>query len=334
LIQLSILFILVAQRPGATFLLIPPAARASGMAYAWTGMALDASANYYNGAGLAFLKSPEITFDYLGYLPGLQPDMHYLYFAGVCPLVRSAWGFDIVYFTPGKIEVRNEEGVYLAECLCWRIAPKITYARKINDKLSLGIGIKYIYQKYALPWWDVLEFRYYGIGLERGGTGSSFGFDLNCLCKVLSNLQCGLVLHNIGPHIRYTDRDASDPLPATLRLGIAWCLIEKGIFKASVSAELSKILTGMFADESASFYENLKYEIKEAWKGIGMEIGFCKILRLRAGYFHDEECVRKGITFGAGFEIRNFAFDLGIDENVYEYPTQNRRLSLSYKFGG
>ncbi|UCG91560.1 MAG: hypothetical protein JSV97_10835, partial [candidate division WOR-3 bacterium] len=44
-----------AQRPGATFLLIPPGAQATAMAYAYTALADDASANYYNVAGSAFL---------------------------------------------------------------------------------------------------------------------------------------------------------------------------------------------------------------------------------------------------------------------------------------
>jgi long-subunit fatty acid transport protein len=72
-------FSIAARRPGATFLLIPPSAKATGMAYAYTAVCDDASANYYNAAGLAFFESPKIAVDYCGYLPGLHPNMHYFY---------------------------------------------------------------------------------------------------------------------------------------------------------------------------------------------------------------------------------------------------------------
>jgi len=309
-----------AQRPGATFLLIPPTANATGMAYAYTAISDDASANYYNAAALAFFESPKITMNYCGYQPGFHENMHHFYFACACPLYKSSWGFDIIYFTVGKAEVYIPE---IHNVTIWRLALKINYARKLNNRFSVGVGWKFIRQKYG---------RTYPWGWPRDETGFSWAFDFNGLYKILPNFSFGTVLHNIGPNISYLDTGASDPLPRLYRLGIAYTPIENKYVSCTVSAEMTKVLVSMFAQEENSFWENLKYEFKEAWKGIGFELTFYKIISLRGGYFYDIEGARKGFTFGTGINIKNFELDIGIDENIYDFPTENRKISLSYTF--
>lgn len=125
-------FSTAAQRPGATFLLIPPSARATGMAYAYTAICDDASANYYNAAGLAFLTAPKITANYFAYLTGLSPDMYYVYCGLAYPLSKSSWGFDAIYFTPGEIAKIDEEGARKG----------LTFGGGINiENFELDIGI-------------------------------------------------------------------------------------------------------------------------------------------------------------------------------------------------
>jgi hypothetical protein len=99
-----------------------------------------------------------------------------------------------------------------------------------------------------------------------------------------------------------------------------------------LSGEITKILTGMFADEDNTLMENLKYEFKEAWKGIGTEMTFYKTLCLRLGYFYDYEGQKIGLTFGGGIQFKGLRFDIGIDENIYDFNTTNRKFSLSYNF--
>lgn len=317
-----------AQRPGATFLLIPPSARATGIAYAYTAICDDASANYYNAAGLAFLTSPKITANYFGYLTGLSPDMHYVYCGLAYPLSKSAWGFDAIYFTPGEIAKIDEMGNYLGEVVVWRLALKINYSRRVSNNLSFGIGAKFIKQQYFLldPWIHL-----WPIGID-GSTGSSWAFDFNARYEVLPRLSLGTVIHNIGPNISNTETGSSNPLPRLFRLGVAYTPIENKYFSCSLSGEVTKVLVGMFAQEENSFWENLKYEIKEAWKGIGLEFAFYKIVSVRGGYFYDYEGMRKGFTFGGGINIKNFELDMGIDEKIFDFKTENRRVSLSYTF--
>ncbi|GAI51728.1 unnamed protein product, partial [marine sediment metagenome] len=46
----------------------------------------------------------------------------------------------------------------------------------------------------------------------------------------------------------------------------------------------------------------------------------------------DIEGARKGFTFGTGINIKNLELDIGIDEKIFDFPTENRKISLSYTF--
>ncbi|KPK73817.1 hypothetical protein AMJ87_00435 [candidate division WOR_3 bacterium SM23_60] len=278
------------------------------MAYAFSAVSDNACANYYNSAGLAFLQSPMLTATYLGHLTGLAPNQHYAYFAVCYPLVSSAWGFDFIFFTPGEAEKRDSLGIYLGTELVWRIAPKISYARRLADRLSLGLALKFVLERY-------LEGRWFGDFCYVDAKRKYWAFDFSLLCKPVRNLSLGAVLHNIGPDASY----ASDPLPRLGRLGIAYVPLDNRYIKCTFTSEITKILVD-------------RREFRDTWKAIGLELRCYNVLSLRGGYFHDYASYRDGLTFGLGLDIMNIEFDVGIDEFVYDWPTQNRTISLSYRF--
>lgn len=313
------------------FLLISPTAKATGMGFAWTAIANDASANYYNAAGLVFLESPEICANYFKCLPGLSPDRDYVYLAGALPKNNYALGIDLIYFTPCKIEVIDAEGNALGKYTVKRIAGKVNYAKKIYSNLSTSLGLKYVYQDYYYSWVEPC-FSPSVHGFNPDGSGWTLAFDLNVLYKILPNISIGSVLHNVGPNFTCVEGGSSDPVPWTYRLGIAFKPVENRYFSATVSGEITKILVGLFSDPEKSFSEQLAYEAWEAWKGIGLELGAFDVMFLRGGWFWDMEGERTGPTFGGGIRIKKFSFDIGIDENIYEFTTQNRKLSLNYTF--
>jgi len=66
------------------FLKINIGARASGMAGAFTGMADDESALYYNPSGIAFLEGKRFILEYHNYFADLQ--------SGFVGIIRPVWG--------------------------------------------------------------------------------------------------------------------------------------------------------------------------------------------------------------------------------------------------
>ncbi len=296
------------------------------MAYALSAAADDATANYYNGAGLAFSKAPSIGMSYLGYLTVLMPGMHYFHVGVSYPMVSSGWGFDMTFITLGETETRDSLGQYTGTALVWRIAPKLSYAHRVIESVSLGISWKFIYEQFM---WD------FGILPELGWVNEdtkSWAFDFSLQYRPMSNLSFGAVVHNIGPDFKYESSGATDPLPKLTRLGIAYVPLHSEYIRCTISVELSKLLVGLFRHEDETCWQNLKYEFDTARKAISLELTFYGKLSLRTGYVYDDgECLQ-GFTFGGGIEYKNLRLDIGIDETVYDFPTQNRVISMIYHF--
>ncbi len=320
---------LAAQRPGAVFLLIWPGARATALAGAFSAIADDATACYYNPAGLSFMDKTNISLQHVNWLPGLHADMYYEYAGFIKPIKSGAYGLNIIYLTTGKTDVINSEGQHLGEYTTFDIAGGLDYGIKLSPNLGIGIGWKFIYSFLVPEWvWEKMP----ELGIEKGGTGITYAFDAALLYKPFKFLSLASALQNFGPNISYTEGGESDPLPYTLRLGLRFMPIDSRIIKIGISSDITKILVGMFADEKKSFLENLSYEFIEAWKGFGLEINYYDFVILRGGYFYDYEGQRIGFTFGGGIKAGGFSIDVGIDEAMYDFRTTNRKFSLSYQF--
>ncbi len=318
-----------AQRPGAVFLLIWPGARATSLSGAYAAIAEDATACYYNQAGLAFIDRTMITLQHANWLPGLHPDMYYEYAGVVKPFKMGTVGLNVIYLTTGETRVVDEQGSYKGEYTTFDIAVGLNYGFKVNQNLGLGIGWKFIYS-YLVPEWVWRELP--ELGIDQGGTGITYGFDAGVLYKPFRFLALAGALQNIGPNISYTESDAADPLPYTLRLGFRFEPINTQIIRVALTTDVTKILVGMFADEEKPFFENLQYEFEEAWKAVGLEVSYYNFVRLAVGYFSDTEGARNGITYGGGVRAGGFSLDVGVDQSIYDFKTTNRKFSLSYQF--
>ena len=318
-----------AQRPGAVFLLIWPGARATALSGAYAAIAEDATACYYNQAGLAFIDKTMITLQHANWLPGLHPDMYYEYAGVVKPIKMGTVGLNIIYLTTGETRVVDEQGIYKGTYTTFDIAVGLNYGFKMSQNLGLGLGWKFIYS-YLVPDWVWKELP--GLGIDQGGTGITYGFDVGVLYKPFRFLALAGALQNIGPYISYTESGAADPLPYTLRLGMRFEPINTQIIRIALTTDVTKILIGMFADEDKSFFENVQYEFEEAWKAAGLEIDYYNFVKLRVGYFIDTEGAREGFTYGGGIRAGGFSLDVGVDQSIYDFNTTNRKFSLSYQF--
>jgi hypothetical protein len=132
-----------------------------------------------------------------------------------------------------------------------------------------------------------------------------------------------------------------------LRLSIGFEPLDSRYFCIRLIPEVTKVLVGIFYDpqDTLSTWGELQYEFKEAWKSMGIELSYLDLLTLRLGYFNDPTGERGGLerdpdrkiirwpfTFGGGLKFRGFALDIAVDQFIYDFHTQNYKLSLSYKF--
>ncbi len=359
---------MASQRPGAVFLMIWPGARPTGLGGAFSAVADDACANYYNPGGLAFINSTVATLQHSNWLPGLYPGMYYEYLGfGHSLKERGTIGFDVIYLSTGETQVVGPDGVNYGRYTTFDIALGPAYGFKLKPNLGLGMAFKIIYSYLVPEWVFKIPIIREGLGIEAGGTGISWAFDLGLLYQISSKFSLGLNLQNFGPNISYTDTDASDPLPRMLRTGVRYEPLHTRLFRLFVTPELNKVLVGMFYDpeDSLSFFKELGYEFNEGWKSLGVEFWYFDMLSLRLGYFEDATGARGGLVFndgghtshitiadyifggkekrsgdfsglgftlGGGVKFKGFQFDIGIDQWIYDFKTQNYKFSLSYRF--
>lgn len=358
------------RRPAAIFLSIWPGSRPTALGGCFTAIADDASAAYYNQGGLGFIEGIEIMGNHVPWLPGLWEDMYYNYLSIAVPAGnKGVAAFHNIYLNTGKTRVINREGVELGYYITYDISPGVAYGYKINDKLGVGGGIKLIYSFLAPRWvWEKMP----ELGISEGGTGISWALDGGILYKPFKSLNIGIALQNLGPSISFIKGGEPDPLPLMLRTAFKWEPLNTPLFKLILTGDLTKILVGMFAIDSIevdgrwkrdlTIWDKLSYEIKDIWRGFGLEFGYYNMLFVRIGYFYDWTGSRGGIfikengtkyqidildyitgnyegeyegigfTYGIGIKLGGFKLDIGIDEKIYHFTTENRKFSIAYSF--
>lgn len=309
-----------ASEAGAIFLTIYPGARPNGMGGAFVGLADDALSTFYNQGGMAFIESRNFYLMHANWLPGLYPGMYYDIVSYVNPI--KGWGTiggNIIYLTTGETEARDDQGNPVGTFRTFDVAFSLGYATKMSPFLGLGVGAKFIYSYLAPP--EIVE----KVLNMRGGTGISWAVDISALYHTpIRGLNLGASLQNIGPSIQYAQSGNKDPLPRTLRLGIAYKLFDTETNKLNFLADITKVVVNWSGD--------LKKENEDTWKSIGMEYTYFNLLTGRIGYFRDSSGKRIGLTYGGGVQFKNLIFDIGVDDKLYEFPTSNYRFSISYSF--
>ncbi|MBU1488094.1 PorV/PorQ family protein [bacterium] len=193
---------------GAQFLKIGVGAKASAMGEAFVGVADDATAIYWNPAGLTRIRSVEL----LGMQNFYLMDMGYQYVAAALPSRYGSLGAAIAYSSSGEIP-RYENFQHIGEYTAYDAAVTIAYADRLNKAISYGIALKMIRQKIE----------------EEKATG--FAADIGLLYKVefIKGMKTGLLVQNLGPGIKFIEEQ--DPLPQNVKLGIGY---ERGPFTFAV----------------------------------------------------------------------------------------------------
>ncbi len=179
-----------------------PNPRVAGLSEAFTGIADDENALYYNIAGLPYLKSGVVSLNHTEWFEDIRMDNitlgHYL-----SRQFGVAAGFTHMWM-PG-IEGRDNHNQPIGSIDVSSSVLNLGFAYKIIPALSLGLGMKYFQDKLA------------------SYTTSGFGFDAGLIVKTfVAGLSAGLAVQNFGGKINYDSEDQKIPL--TFRGGLVYKL--------------------------------------------------------------------------------------------------------------
>lgn len=258
---------------GAQFLKIGVGGRATGMGGAYTGIAEDVSAIYWNPGGLGLLKTKEVMFVYNSWFQ----DITHQFLGFGLPLGKiGTFGLGVTLLTVGDMEKRvadtaEKVGTFKAQDMSLAIA----YAKRMTENISLGANVKYIGQK---------------IDDE---SASGMAVDLGSLIKTpVNNLTIGLAVANIGPGIKFVDE--SDPLPLSYKVGAGYKLL-----KDTLTLGLDVIYP---IDNDITVASGIEY---------GLKFGADNVLAIRTGYRTGMESGGlSGLGAGIGFMTKAIGIDV------------------------
>ena len=260
-----------AQTTGLTFLEIGVGGRATGMAEAFTAVANDATATYWNPAGLLRAAGNQLTLAHTEWLQDVRSE----FIACVLPRRNSAFGFSLNSTNVSGIEIHGSQpspepiSTFAAHDLC----VGFSYAHTLTSRIDLGITVKYLYEKIYID----------KTGGVAGDLGVNYRFDA-------LPVQTALVLQNVGTMTRM--RNEAPTLPHRLRWGICY----------SPSRQLLQgnwlVAGDLVSDFESDWHANL-----------GVEYRLQNFLALRAGY--QSGFATKNFHFGLGVKSGHFLLDYG-----------------------
>jgi hypothetical protein len=250
---------------GAQFLKIGVGARAAGMGSSFVSVADDASAVYWNPAGVARITrnliainhcdwAADISFSQAAYVfsPRYIPGMTAIHVRSLYmpeQPVRTALNPD-----PGTGQFFDNGD----------IAVGLTYAQSMTDKFSAGLTFNYIHESLA----------------DQASQG--YAFDFGTLYDTgFQSLRIGMAIQNIGTDMTFIEKSVK--LPTMFRVGMSMSVYQSSQVRVLAAAEFSHPPDN---NERAN---------------LGGEVGYKDFLYLRGGrgFGYDAE----GLSLGVGFKV-------------------------------
>ncbi len=336
-----------AQVGGAAvvFLKIEPDSRAAGMGNAGVALADNASANFWNPAGLAFQQGTELGLTHSNWLPEFNAGLFYEYFMAKKHIPGwGTFGAHVTYLFLGEHEGRDGQNNPTGTFRSYDLAVGLSYGVKLSETISVGTSVRFIYSNLA-PGTQVE-----GQETKAGVVGA---FDLAFLYRTKpfslgssdGQFSAGFNLANMGPKVQYSDSEQADPIPTNLRFGYAFTVNFDEFNKLTFVNDFNKDLIKVDADNNADpFYK----AIFSAWSpievrtnavqdeeaeletlgvidqltiGAGLEYWYNNLFALRTGYFYENPYNgnRKFLTLGAGIRYNiigvDFSYIYAIEED-------------------
>lgn len=255
-----------------SFLLISNGARATSMGEAFTGLADDVTATYWNPAGLSQMPSIETSLSYAAWFA----DTSYSVVSLGGPVVPGhVLAATLYYFhvpVIANVPADVEQPVDLSN-----YAAGVSYAYQLTRRIAIGAGIKLLSQDIE----------------QQGRAGSSASgamVDLGLQYRHDDpEVSAGLALQNMGPKLEF--RDANSPAPFWARLGLAWRAYQDEWLDVVATADVAQpVDTGYRLDVPGGGLGDIfrvslhaPHQNRYNW-GVGTEWWFARILALRAGW--------------------------------------------------
>ncbi len=281
---------------GGQFLKIGVGARAAAMGSAFVSVADDATALYWNPAGVARIQKSVISLNHAAWLANTSfTQAGYLFHLGFIPGTIGIGARALYMDTQPVRTVFRPEGEG-RDFDAGDIAVGLTYARSLTDKFSAGITASYLQSTLATY------------------SASAMVFDFGTLYNTgYRSLKIGMAIQNIGSDMTFIDDSVK--MPTVFRVGMSMNLYESGNHLLMTAGDFSHPPDN---NERASW---------------GMEYGFKEFFFLRGGYQfkYDLERFSGGLGFKLATSLNSEARLDYAYTDMQELPAVHR-ISVDFRF--
>ncbi len=336
---------------GVTSLSITPDARGASMGDLGVATDADVNSQFWNPSKYAFAYSRAgVSLSYTPWLRKIVNDIFLANLSGYYKLGSNdnqALSMSLRYFSLGEVQTSDEYGASLASV---NPAVDLGYSRKLSEKFSMGVALRYIYSD--LGYTDM------NTGEETHGA-SAFAADLSgyyTTYPIIGRNECqwswGWNLSNIGSKVSYNNGNDPAFLPANIRLGTAFTFPLADYHNLTLALDANKLLVPA-KPRVTDYTDNQVYEEDlQEWKdrssisgifksfdsnwykyitaSLGMEYVYNQQFFLRGGYFYESKFAgnRQYFGFGAGFALNV----IKIDASYMIATAQNSPLDQTLRF--
>jgi hypothetical protein len=270
LLSVSAVFAETGGKIGLSYLKIGVDARAAAMGDAYTAVANDASATYWNPAGLAGSGNNSLILMHNSWLQEINQEFGAVQFVnGIHNLAVS-----INMMSVSGIELRDETAseIPIGDTQAINTYLGLAYATEIFDNWQFGLQAKYLYEKYYLY------------------SADGFALDLGIKkANLLQDLSWGLVIQNLGKMSAL--KEEATKLPLNLRTGVSYLLPfqlleNRPLMAADINYIMDDVTTLNF----------------------GLEVPLVTYADIRLGYVFGRETQSMTAGFGLNYGIFHIAY--------------------------
>ncbi|MFA6169415.1 MAG: PorV/PorQ family protein [Candidatus Margulisiibacteriota bacterium] len=264
-------------------------ARPLAMGGAFTAVADNADAPYWNPAGLGFISSQEITSSQTR----LSTDADHYYLSYVTPALGGTIGLSWIQVglgniaqTSSEVDIHNEvQNISLFSY--FSSAYLLSYGKKLNDHIAFGLTAKY------------LSSEMFGIS---GGSGWGYSLTPGIMLRLdPCHLTLGLKIDELI-NTQQWGTGTVENVPPKARLGLSWLPWSE----SRVAVDISQTVKSGYSPEVVTGFE---------WAQGG--------IAYRAGYNSS------GLTAGVGFTVGHARLDYGYVQDANFSSNNVHRISLS-----
>jgi hypothetical protein len=256
-----------AERPGLVSLELPIGPRAVGMGSAYVSIADDATAMYWNPAGLARLgvadKHWEILFQHNEWISDFRQE----YVGGASRYGKHAYGASFSGFYISDLDGRDQYGQPTVTFGAYDIAVTGSYAYAPTTGSSIGGSVKYLVA-------NIDDLTHFAFALDVGGQ-----------LEVYPGLWLGGAVTNIGSGIQFVAE--RDDLPTALQVGGSYTIPQRiGNGSLMFSADVRKSR----GDDAHGHF--------------GAEYDYAGVVQIQGGYRSGYD--NDAVSFGLGAFVQRF----------------------------